>query len=1108
MLPFSLFLCLAEMKAVDSFPYFCGFETSEERAGWVFVNGGSDIKNKWNIGTATSFKGENSLYISSDGGTTVGYVDNACLVAAYREFDLPNGIFDVSFDWKVAGDSVNLFDVLRVCWIDDPEQPGDVYINIKENLTGGFPDEYARWEKAKLSSYSAWRNNTFSIRGGIKGRLVFFWVNNSDGIVHAPAACIDNIQIARQSVCDKPTSFVVGLDATKENIELSWQGTADKYELIYKNVIADQWDTIPEITGLNYSMPILSPGSYAFWLRGICDNDTSIWTPYYYLPVLDYQNICLDFTNLISPAIQGTTGKFTGADTPTHQRYAYENQGIVDYGEESGASRHTTNVTYGQYDANTGFALRTIPPGEFTSVRLGNWRTGSEAESLSFNYSVDSTSNILLLKYAVVLQDPGHEYPMEQPQFLLEILDQNDQLLDEECGKVYFYAKEGEDGWTTYKRNPEDNVSVIWKDWTTMGVNLTPYMGENIKIRLTTFDCSQGAHYGYAYFTMNCTVAELTGVGCGVEEVETVEAPEGFRYEWYDPAKPDEIVSTERVLDTKGLDVEVTYICKIISLEKEDCFFELKASLLPLNVKAEAEYKYVRENCENKVEFKSTSYVYTKRGKESREVDTYYWDFGNGQHSTDPNAVAYYTTPGKYTVTLEATLNDDEACSDIWTQEIEIIDIGPYNHTFYESICDDGEGFEFGAQTLFETGTYTQKFISTTGCDSVVTINLTVNECYNVSIVDTICSGQVYNLNGIYYDQSGSYSQRFESIHGCDSIVRLKLVVLPEVKFKLTAYPEIRGNDGRIVISNASYKYTYAINGEMNGDLEHLSAGEYTITLYNAKKCEGEPQTITVGLECLSLTPEEADVNLCVEDKNVIVPFALNAGYIDKYDVEYGDDAKAAGLNNIADIDLNGNDYFSIPVSDNVRPGHYTAYINFPEQLCEIEPIVVPFSILYPSSILSQRWEDVLFVQNADYNGGYDFAAYQWYKGGEAIEGATASYLHVPEGLDTSAEYSVALTRSDDGVTVPTCPVTPRVVDGVTLTLQQNVVPEGGEVRLTSDRTGTATLYDVSGQLVSRHALEAGDNVLPAPGSAGYYLLRVVLDNGRAETYHLQVVNR
>ena len=66
---------------------------------------------------------------------------------------------------------------------------------------------------------------------------------------------------------------------------------------------------------------------------------------------------------------------------------------------------------------------------------------------------------------------------------------------------------------------------------------------------------------------------------------------------------------------------------------------------------------------------------------------------------------------------------------------------------------------------------------------------------------------------------------------------------------------------------------------------------------------------------------------------------------------------------------------------------------------------------------------------------------------------------------------------------------------------------EGGEVRLTSDLAGTATLYDVSGQLVSRHALEAGDNVLPAPGSAGYYLLRVVLDNGRAETYHLQVVN-
>ena len=91
-------------------------------------------------------------------------------------------------------------------------------------------------------------------------------------------------------------------------------------------------------------------------------------------------------------------------------------------------------------------------------------------------------------------------------------------------------------------------------------------------------------------------------------------------------------------------------------------------------------------------------------------------------------------------------------------------------------------------------------------------------------------------------------------------------------------------------------------------------------------------------------------------------------------------------------------------------------------------------------------------------------------------------------------------------MTALTCPVTPYAVESVTLTLQSNVVPEGGEVHMTSDRAGTATLYDVSGQLVSRYPLETGANVLQAPGSAGYYLLRVQLDSGQVETYHLQVV--
>ena len=354
-----------------------------------------------------------------------------------------------------------------------------------------------------------------------------------------------------------------------------------------------------------------------------------------------------------------------------------------------------------------------------------------------------------------------------------------------------------------------------------------------------------------------------------------------------------------------------------------------------------------------------------------------------------------------------------------------------------------------------------------------------------------------------------------QTMHGCDSILALNLTVVPEIEFKLSTVNEQVGGDGRIIIDDLPDNYShYTLNGIDNASLDNLTAGVYEVTVFvndGTIECSAT-RSIEILAECLSISVKDSEYVACADNPQIIVPYTIERGAVAKYNVNFDPEAiEKAGFRSVSDIPVSSGNEFIIPMpsamsAGYVRPGRYTAYINFPSQICDTV-LSIPFSILYPSSILSQRWEDVLFVQNADYNGGYDFAAYQWYKGGEAIEGATASYLHVPEGLDTSAEYSVALTRSDDGVTVPTCPVTPRVVDGVTLTLQQNVVPEGGEVRLTSDLAGTATLYDVSGQLVSRHALEAGDNVLPAPGSAGYYLLRVVLDNGRAETYHLQVVN-
>ena len=173
---------------------------------------------------------------------------------------------------------------------------------------------------------------------------------------------------------------------------------------------------------------------------------------------------------------------------------------------------------------------------------------------------------------------------------------------------------------------------------------------------------------------------------------------------------------------------------------------------------------------------------------------------------------------------------------------------------------------------------------------------------------------------------------------------------------------------------------------------------------------------------------------------------------------------------------------------------------------CGNDTLELAFTIYYPSSIVTQRWNDVLFLQNAEYNGGYSFSAYQWYKNDEAIAGETGSYLYVPEGLDRTAEYRVEVTRSDDGVTTFTCPVVPYDAGGASLTLSPNVLAKGAVMKLGSPEKGRVSVYGVSGVLVEQHELSEGTNLLQAPAQTGYYLLKVNLDNGMVRTFHLQVV--
>jgi hypothetical protein len=91
--------------------------------------------------------------------------------------------------------------------------------------------------------------------------------------------------------------------------------------------------------------------------------------------------------------------------------------------------------------------------------------------------------------------------------------------------------------------------------------------------------------------------------------------------------------------------------------------------------------------------------------------------------------------------------------------------------TMDASICD-GESMELNGVSYTEAGSYTF-----TANDTVFTLNLTVNPVYNIIINDSITSGETYTQYGFNESVAGTYTQYLTTANGCDSIITLNLTV-------------------------------------------------------------------------------------------------------------------------------------------------------------------------------------------------------------------------------------------------------------------------------------------------------------------------------------------
>ncbi len=80
----------------------------------------------------------------------------------------------------------------------------------------------------------------------------------------------------------------------------------------------------------------------------------------------------------------------------------------------------------------------------------------------------------------------------------------------------------------------------------------------------------------------------------------------------------------------------------------------------------------------------------------------------------------------------------------------------------------DCNSYTLNGQTYTSTGTYTQVIPNLVGCDSIITLNLTIGST-NTTINQTQCNGQPFVFNGQTYTTAGTYNQYYTNAAGCDS---------------------------------------------------------------------------------------------------------------------------------------------------------------------------------------------------------------------------------------------------------------------------------------------------------------------------------------------------
>ena len=208
------------------------------------------------------------------------------------------------------------------------------------------------------------------------------------------------------------------------------------------------------------------------------------------------------------------------------------------------------------------------------------------------------------------------------------------------------------------------------------------------------------------------------------------------------------------------------------------------------------------------------------------ECDTYTW--GDGVTNGDGNVYTSSTNTPTFTV---QTVN---GCDSVITLDLTINNSSSSTHVVTE--CDTytwGDGVTNGDGLTYTSSTNTPTFTTTTvnGCDSIITLDLTINYSSSSTDIQVHCDTYTWgdgvtNGDGLTYTSSTN-TPTFTTItvNGCDSIITLDLTI--------TASPDPFAGANDTICEGLTYTLSGATNTGNSGAINWTDASGFSLGFSN-----------------------------------------------------------------------------------------------------------------------------------------------------------------------------------------------------------------------------------------------------------------------------------